>query len=60
MVIIGGVVLMPRSVAAWNFLALNATNEDVTVIHVSVVYYRAFLSVKSDLEDNQSELNESL
>lgn len=49
--------MMIDSVQGWNFSSLNMTNDDVTVLHVSVYYMRAYLSIKSDVEGRKSEWN---
>lgn len=55
--LISGLLIQTRITVAWNFLTLNTTNEDVTILHASVFYYRVFLSIKSDLRNVQSELD---
>lgn len=52
-----GLAVMIDSVLGWNFSSLNMTNDDVTVLHVSVYYMRAYLSIKSDVEGRKSEWN---
>lgn len=52
-------LLVVNGVLAWNFAALNVSNDDVTILHVSVFYLRAFISVKSDVEEWKSGSKEN-
>lgn len=49
------IIGLKGGVWGWNFAALNITNDEVTVLHVSVYYLRAYLSIKSDEEGTKSE-----
>lgn len=45
------VIVTGRSVLGWNFVPLNTTNDEVTILHISTYYMRAFISIQSDLEE---------
>lgn len=50
-------VVVVESILGWNFVPLNTTNDEVTILHVTTYYMRAFISIQSDLEDIRSELS---
>lgn len=45
------VIVTGKSVLGWNFVPLNTTNDEVTILHISTYYMRAFISIQSDLEE---------
>lgn len=49
------IISIEKAVLGWNFASLNTTNDEVTILHVSVYYLRAYLSIKSDVEGWRSE-----
>lgn len=58
LVLVMVIVALRDRVLGWNFSSLNTTTEDVTVLHVSVYYMRAYVSIKS--EDRVPTLVESM
>lgn len=44
-------IVTGKSVLGWNFAPLNTTNDEVTILHISTYYMRAFISIQSDLEE---------
>lgn len=44
-------IVTGKSVLGWNFVPLNTTNDEVTILHISTYYMRAFISIQSDLEE---------
>lgn len=45
------VIVTGKSVLGWNFVPLNTTNDEVTILHISTYYMRAFISIQSDLDE---------
>lgn len=44
-------IVTGKSVLGWNFVPLNTTNDEVTILHISTYYMRAFISIQSDLDE---------